>query len=77
MICCDANSKLGPTHIPGDPHEMSENGKIVEGIMERHALIVGNGIKEKTSGVITRKRTTLNGVEESAIDPILISEDLV
>lgn len=45
--------------------------------MERHALIVGNGIKEKTSGVITRKRTTINGVEESAIDIFLISDDLV
>ena len=77
MICLDANSKLGPAHIPDDPHDMSENGKVVEGIIKRHALIVGNGIKEKTNGVITRKRTTIHGVEESAIDLVLLSEDLV
>ena len=77
MICFDANSKLGPLHIPGDPHEMSENGKIVEGIIERHALIVGNGLKGKASGVITRSRTTVNSVEKSVIDLILLSEDLV
>ena len=77
MICFDANSKLGPKHIPGDPHQMSENGKIVEGIIERHALCVGNSIKGKSKGVITRERTTLNGVERSAIYLILLSGELV
>ena len=64
LVCFDANSKLGPLHIPGDPHAQSENGKIVQGIMERHALTVGNGIKGKVKGVITRERTTRDGIEK-------------
>ena len=77
MICCDANSKMGPEYIPGDPHDISENGKIVEGIIERHALVVANGIKGKSKGVITRKRITIDGEEKSAIDLVLLSEELV
>ena len=29
IIEMDANTKLGPEHIPKDPHPMSENGKIL------------------------------------------------
>ena len=77
MVCFDANSKMGPEYIPGDPHGISENGKIVEGIMERHALTVANGVKGKSKGVITRERTTGVSQEKSAIDLILLSADLV
>ena len=77
LVCFDANSKMGPSFIPGDPHTQSENGKIMEGIIERHALTVANGIKDWSKGVITRSRTTVNGVEESVIDLVLISQDLV
>ena len=43
----DANSKLGPNHIQGDPHEISKNGKLLEGIIERHGLCVVNGLVQK------------------------------
>ena len=29
LISMDVNSKLGPTWIPDDPHEMSENGEVL------------------------------------------------
>ena len=77
MICFDANSKLGEQHISGDPHEITENGKILEGIIERHALSVANGIKEKRKGLITRARTTKDGEEKSVIDLVLMSEDMM
>ena len=73
----DANSKLGPDLIPQDPHKQSANGKILAGILERHALVVVNGLKEKCTGAITRERNTVNGTERSIIDLMIISGDMV
>ena len=73
-IQMDANSKLGPDMIEGDPHKQSDNGKILEGIIKRHALIVMNGVKQKCSGKITRRRTTSKVSEESIIDFVIVCE---
>ena len=70
----DANSKLGPAIIEGDPHNQSENGKVLAGIIKRHALIVMNSVKNKCSGKITRKRTTKKVNEESIIDFIIVCD---
>ena len=72
----DSNSKLGPEMIPNDPHTQSPNGKVLAGIINRHGLIVGNGVGRKCEGLITRKRETVNSVEESVIDHVVFSEDL-
>ena len=77
IISLDANSKLGSEIIPNDKHNQSQNGKIFAGIINRHALIVINGLQGKSFGVITRKRTTIDGDEESTIDIIVISSDLL
>ena len=74
IIEMDSNSKLGPDMIPKDPHSQSPNGKILEGLINRHGLIVANGVTEKCEGAITRKRETINSVEESIIDHVIISE---
>ena len=76
LITMDANSKLGPAFIEGDPHNMSENGKILESIINRHGLVVANGLKDKRKGVITRQRITENGREESVIDLVITSRNL-
>ena len=76
VIELDANSKLGSTYVENDPHEMSANGRILEGIIQRNALIVANGVKGKSHGTITRKRVTTQSVEQSIIDYVLISEEL-
>ena len=73
----DANSKLGPNQIQGDPHLMSRNGKLLEGIIERHGLCVVNGLVQKRKGTITRQKNTVNGMEQSIIDFVLISSDLI
>ena len=57
-IQMDANSKLGPTFIDGDPHVQSENGKILASIIERNAINVINSSREKCQGRITRRRIT-------------------
>ena len=56
---------------------MSQNGQILGGIIDRYALIVANGVKDKSRGVITRKRNTKTNTEESAIDFVIISSDLL
>ena len=38
IVMGDMNSKLGPKYIKHDPKEMSENGKVLSGIIERNAL---------------------------------------
>ena len=73
----DANSKLGNNYVKGDPHPMSENGKILAGIIERHALIVANGLEGKSSGLITRKRVTTKDIQESVIDFVIMSRDML
>ena len=77
IIEMDANSKLGKEFIENDPKPMSGNGKILSGIINRHELCVANGLKGKVNGVITRKRTTKISTEESAIDLVIVSSDMI
>ena len=75
IIEMDANAKLGPMFIPGDPHKMTPNGELLAAIVERHSLIVANG-SDKCSGAITRKRVTKQRTEQSVIDILLFSSDM-
>ena len=77
ILMGDINSKLGPTYIKDDPHTMSGNGIILSGIMERNELIVVNGLTEKCKGLITRERSTVNNIERSIIDFVIVSKDIV
>ena len=76
FIEMDAYCKLGNDFIANDPHNQTNNGKILAGIIRRRGLVVGNGMKEKCTGLITRKRITTQSIEESIIDFDLISNDL-
>ena len=73
----DANCKLGHDYIASDPKPMSVNGKIMAGIIDRHALCVANGLGGRVKGAITRKRVTKNNIEESIIDLVIESRDMV
>ena len=75
VIEIDANSKLGKERIPNSKHDISPNGRLLAGIVDRHALVVVNG-STKCTGTITRKRITVDSVEESAIDVVMVSTDL-
>ena len=65
IIQMDANSKLGKEIIPNDPKSQSPNGKVLESVINRNGLVVVNSLKQKCSGVITRRRTTIDSTEES------------
>ena len=56
---------------------MSPNDVILSGIIERYDLIVANGLFHKSSGVFTRKRSTVLRTEESAIDFVCIICEMV
>ena len=77
IIAMDANAKLGPELVPGDPYEKSPNGSLLSGIVERHALCVVNGMVEKRDGIITRAKNTTIGLKQSVIDFVIVSNDLV
>ena len=76
IIEMDSNSKLGKDYISMDPHGQTQNGRVLAGILDRHGLVVVNGIEDKCFGTITRSRITVDGVEKSIIDHVFISEDL-
>ena len=67
----DANSKLGKYVIEGDPHEMSENGKILQDIIGEEDLVVVNAT-EKCKGTITRFRNTKCKTEEAVLDYFIV-----
>ena len=77
IVMGDMNSKLGKQYIKHDPKDMSENGKVLAGILERNALTVVNGMEGRCNGTVTRERTTVNSVERSVIDFVIVSSDLV
>ena len=77
IVMGDMNSKLGPKYVKHDPKEMSENGKVLSGIIERNALTVVNGMTTKCDGTITRERSTINGIEKSVIDFVIVSSNMV
>ena len=77
IIEMDANSKLGPDVINGDPHPQTPNGKLLLNIIERHNLVVLNSVEDKCTGSITRRRVTKDKVEESIIDFVIVSQEMV
>ena len=77
IIQMDANRKLGKELVPKDPKDQSLNGAVLAGIIKRNAPVVVNSLEGKVKGLITRKRVTVDGVEESVIDFVIVSSDLV
>ena len=66
IIQMDANAKLGSNIIKGDPHKMSNNGKLLHDLIKRQDLLVVNSL-DICNGSITRERTVENKCEKSLI----------
>ena len=77
IIQMDANSKLGKEMLPRDVHEQTANGAALAGIINRNALMVVNSVEKKVNGLITRRRVTVDSTEESIIDFVIVSADLI
>ena len=76
LIAEDANAKLGPQVIPGDPHTTSENGKLLLNMINRQNLSIVNASTKCKGGPVTRKREAKGKTEESCIDFVLVSPEL-
>ncbi len=76
LVAEDANAKLGKSWIKGDSHDISENGKLLAGMITRQNLVIINNDEKCTGGPVTRCRTVEGKREESCIDYIMASEDL-
>ena len=44
IIEMDANAKVGPEIIPGDPNSRSQNGELLLGLVKRRGLAIVNAL---------------------------------
>ena len=75
VIEMDANAKLGRDIIEKDPNPMSENGRILWGIVQRRNCYVVNAT-DKCNGTITRSRTRKGVKEESILDYMIVNQKI-
>ena len=75
LIEMNANAKVGNTIIKGDPHGMTNNGKLMRDVIERQGLTIANAL-DICKGIVTRERQFENKSEKSAIDYIVMCEEL-
>ena len=76
VIQIDANAHLGPTVLKGDPNLMNPNGKMFAEFLEQHPAITVVNRLDLCEGLITRKRSTIKGVEESVLDFFLVNQNM-
>ena len=76
ILQCDANAKLGRDIFPRDPHDQSINGSHLYDLVSRNNLFILN-MDSNCTGAITRKRKTVNGVEASILDYVIVCEDMM
>ena len=71
----DGNGKFGSSIIKGDPHQMSNNGKLLLDLITRKNLILVNST-EKCEGTITRSKVVGGKTEQSVIDFFFVCQNL-
>ena len=77
VIQLDANAHLGSNIIKGDPNKMNSNGIMFNDFLKRNpAITVVNSLK-LCEGLITRRRETTRGIEESVLDFFIVNEKMV
>ena len=77
LVCVqlDGNGKFGSSIIREDPHEMSNNGKLLLDLITRKNLILVNSSNE-CKGTITRSKVVGGHTEKSVIDFFFVCERL-
>ena len=71
----DGNGKFGKGVITGDPHEISQNGRLLLELIIRKSLVIVNAT-DKCRGIITRMRVKGNKTEQSVLDYFVVCQDL-
>ena len=77
ILQMDGNLKAGQSIIPADPLPQSYNGKLFANLLAKHPnLSVVNSLPQ-CEGVITRRRQTTKGLEESVIDFFVVCDRIL
>ena len=77
LVCIemDANAKLGNECFSRDPHPQSSYGELLFEFCERNNLVICN-TTDLCQGSITRQRKTINGLEESILDYVIVCQEM-
>ena len=75
LVELDANAKIGRDNLKDDPNNISTNGKLLLDLVERNNLCIAN-TTSVCKGVITRERKTTSKIEKSAIDYIIVCNNM-
>ena len=75
IVQMDANAKIGKENLKDDPNTETPNGRILLDMCERQNLTILNTL-DLCRGVITRERITVNNIERSIIDYIIVCEEM-
>ena len=75
LLELDANAKVGFEVLDQDLHSTSGNGKTLLEMIMRQNLYIANTF-DQCQGVITRQRHTVNGIEKSVLDYVIICDKL-
>ena len=75
LIQLDANAKIGSQYLRDDPHKTSSNGLIMLDMVKRQNMTIVN-IMEQCTGVTTRERQTVGGIELSVLDYVIVCDRL-
>ena len=77
ILQMDGNLRAGQEIIPGDPHQMNNNGKLFKEFLSNHSHLTVVNSLDICSGLITRSRKTKHRVEESVLDVFVVCDKVL
>ena len=76
LIQMDGNLWAGPEIVKNDPHQCNNNGRLFKNFLEDFPQLTIVNNMDICEGKITRRRRTVNKVEESILDFFLVCDTL-
>ena len=76
ILQMDGNLHIGPEFLPNDPNSMNKNGKLFKEFLSRNPNLKVVNSLNICEGLITRRRKTVNKLEEAALDFFVICEKI-
>ena len=73
----DGNFRAGSEIIPGDPHNMNNNGKLFKEFLSNNSHLTVVNSLDICKGIITRRRQTKHRLEESVLDVFVVCDKVL
>ena len=74
ILQMDGNMKAGSKIIPGDPHPINMNGKMFKEFLDQNSHLTVVNSLSLCNGLITRRRQTVNRLEEAVLDVFVVCD---